>query len=173
MNDDARVLVEIIKKRRSFRRFTAQPVEKQDLDLILEAARWAPSAGNSQPWQFAVITRAHTIRTLAMVMPSVMGNMRVGPLLLGLCLDTRRRSDWSYFDLGCALQNILLCAHALGLGACAIGGFDGRFLKEALALPEETELCLLVTIGHPAGEVEAPPRRPLDDLILKVRTQDG
>jgi nitroreductase len=168
MDDNVRALMDIIKNRRSVRRFTTQPVEKETLDLLLEAARWAPSAGNSQPWQFVVITGAHTIRTLRMFMPGVMGNIREGPALLGICLDTRHKSEWSSFDLGCALQNILLCAHALGLGACAIGAFDGAIVKELLELPDESDLCLLVTLGYPTGEVKAPSRRALDDLIVKV-----
>ena len=172
MDDDARVLMDIIKKRRSVRRFTTQPVEKEKLDLLLEAARWAPSAGNSQPWQFVVITRARTIRTLRMLMPGVMGNIKEGPVLLGICLDTRRKGEWSSYDLGCALQNILLCAHALGLGACAIGGFEAGQVKDLLELPEESDLCLVVTLGYPAGEVKAPSRRALDDLIVKVLAQD-
>jgi nitroreductase len=173
VDDNVRVLMEIIKNRRSVRRFSTQPVAREDLDLILEAARWAPSAGNSQPWEFVVITQPHTIRTLKMVMPGVMGNMKEGPVLLGICLNTRFRSEWSSFDLGCALQNMLLCVHALGLGACAIGGFDRDFVKDMLELPEESELCLLVTLGHPAGEVKTTPRRALDDLIVKAGAQDG
>jgi nitroreductase len=173
MNGDAQVLMDIIKERRSIRRFSSQPVEQEKLDLILEAARWAPSAGNSQPWEFVVITRPHTIRTLRLAMPGVMGNIREGPVLLGICLNARRTSDWSHFDLGCALQNILLCVHALGLGACAIGGFDGELLQETLGLPEEMQLCLLVTLGYPAGEVKIPPRRPADELVVQVWADNG
>jgi len=167
MDDNAAALMDLIKTRRSVRRFTAQPVEKEKLDLILEAARWAPSAGNSQPWELVVITRATTIRSLKVVMPGVMGNMKEGPVLIGLCLNAHRRSAWSSFDLGCALQNILLCAHALGLGACAIGGFEADFLQRTLDLPAELDLCLLVTLGYAAGEVAVPSRRALDDLIVK------
>jgi nitroreductase len=75
MNGDAQVLMDIIKERRSIRRFSSQPLEQEKLDLILEAARWAPSAGNSQPWEFVVIARPHTIRTLRLAMPGVMGNI--------------------------------------------------------------------------------------------------
>jgi len=168
VDEKIRLLMDILTQRRSVRRFTTQPVEREKLDLLLEAARWAPSAGNSQPWQFLAITQPRTIRTLKMFMPGVMGNIKEVPALLGICLDTRRRGELSLYDLGCALQNILLCAHALGLGACAIGGFDGRQVKELLELPEESELCLLVTLGYPAGEVKTPSRRPLDELIVKV-----
>lgn len=168
MGKHYRETMEIIKGRRSIRRFSRQPVEPDKIERLLEAARWAPSSGNRQPWQFVVITRAQTIATLKMILPGVMGNMTAGPVLLGICLDTLRRSEWSEIDLGCALQNLLLCAHSLGLGACAIGGFDRALVRELLQLPDESDLCMLVTLGYPSALASAPPRRELADLLIKV-----
>ena len=169
---DYDTLMRILKERRSIRRFKPDPVEKAKIDMLIEAARWAPSAGNAQPWEFVVITDRETIQELKTVMTGVMGNMKEGPLLILLCIDKNRETAWTGYDIGCALQNILLCAHSLGLGACAIGGFDEEMIAQLLELPENFTPCLFVTAGYPEKRVEAPKRRSIDDIVLKEVATD-
>ncbi len=169
---DHDIFMRIIKERRSIRRFKPDPVEGAKIDMLLEAARWAPSAGNAQPWEFVVITDKWTIQGLKTVMTGVMGNMKEGPLLILLCTDKNRETAWTGYDTGCSLQNILLCAHSLGLGACAIGGFDEEMIAGLLELPENFTPCLFITAGYPEKSVEAPERRSLDDIVLKEVAED-
>ena len=165
--------LKIVKERRSIRRFKQNPVEREKVDLLLEAARWAPSGGNAQPWEIVVITDGQTIRALKTVMTGVMGNMKEGPLLMLLCFDKNRETAWTGYDMGCALQNILLCAHSLGLGACAIGGFDEEMIAGLLDLPEHVTPCLFVTLGYPEKSVEPPKRRTIDEIVLKEVASHG
>jgi len=141
--------------------------------MLLEAARWAPSAGNAQPWEFMVISDDEQIQYLKTVMTGVMGNMKLGPVLICMCVNRDKKSAWTGYDMGCALQNILLTAHSLGLGACAIGGFDEQFIWSLLGLPQNLSPCLFVTVGYPEKEVPAPPRRKLEEVILKVEKRNG
>ena len=164
--------MKIVKERRSIRRFTPVPVERSKIDLMLEAARWAPSAGNAQPWEFVVITDSETIHTLKTVMTGVMGNMKEGSLLILICTDKNRKTAWTGYDIGCALQNILLCAHSLGLGACAIGGFDEEMIAGLLDLPDNFTPCLFVTAGYQEGNVDTPTRRTIEDIVLREVTLD-
>jgi nitroreductase len=85
MSDDCNAIMKIIKGRRSIRRFKSKPVEREKIETLLEAARWAPSAGNAQPWDFIIITDSRTIQGLKTVMTGVMGNMKEGPVLILVC----------------------------------------------------------------------------------------
>lgn len=167
MSDDIDRVMEIIKSRRSIRRFTPKEVEKEKIEIILESARWAPSAGNTQPWEFVIVRDPKRLGNLKMFMPGVMGNMELGPVLLCICLNLERQTMWSKYDLGCALQNILLTAHVLGLGACAIGGFEETVTRDILNLPENVEPCLFVAIGYPVKAVPVPSRRNIDEMLLR------
>ena len=167
MNGDFEILMKCIKQRRSVRRFRTVPVEKEKIELLIEAARWAPSAGNAQPWEFLIIYDDSMRNSLKTVMTGVMGNMKEGPVLICMCINKKKRTAWTGFDMGCALENILLAAYSLGLGTCAIGGFDERFIGELLDLPDHIEPCLFITVGYPEQKVPPPSRRATHDLIRK------
>jgi nitroreductase len=167
MSDDCNAIMKIIKGRRSIRRFKSKPVEREKIETLLEAARWAPSAGNAQPWDFIIITDSRTIQGLKTVMTGVMGNMKEGPVLILVCSNRNRETAWSRYDIGCALQNILLCAHCMGLGACAIGGFDEGMIVKLLDLPEDSKPCLFITAGYPESGVPVPRRRAVKEIIRR------
>ena len=161
------ILLRLIKERRSVRRFKPTPVEKEKIDLLIEAARWAPSAGDAQPWEFILIYNSDMRESLKTVMTGVMGNMKEGPVLICMCTNKTKKTVWSCLDMGCALENILLTAHSLGLGTCAIGGFEERFIAELLDLPDHIEPCLFITVGYPEKKVPPPSRRTRNELIVK------
>jgi nitroreductase len=167
MSTDYDSLMKIIKGRRSIRRFKSDAIPKEKIKMLIEAARWAPSAGNSQPWEFLIITDKAIINNLKTVMTGVMGSMKEGPLLILICTNKKRKTTWTGYDIGCALQNILLSAHSMNLGACAIGGFDELFISQLLDLREDLEPCVFITVGYPEKEVPVVPRRETDELIVK------
>jgi nitroreductase len=157
-------LMDSVKHRRSVRKYKKEPFPMEELIPFIEAARWAPSAGNSQPWEFLLINDEDTVRALKSVSP---GWLRDAPALIVVCLNRYRETNWSYVDIGAAVQNILLYAHSKGYGCCPIGSFAVDTVKELLELPAQLEPVLFMTVGFPDEEPSATTRLPLEELIFK------
>jgi len=159
-------LLEIIRKRRSIRKFKPQKIPIQEIEELLEAARWAPSGGNAQSWRFVIVTKRETVEALKMVSPGLFGEP---PGIIVMCFDKDRlqsASEIHYMDLGAALQNLLLMACAKGLGCCPIASFDAEAVVELLSLPSRIQPVLLVIVGYPDEDPSPPPRLPLNRLIV-------
>jgi nitroreductase len=170
--DHEAAIHDIIKSRRSVRHFLDTSVDRQKLVAALEAASWAPSGLNNQPWRFAVVwdsalkdeigklTRyATTIRAAAVLVPVFLDE--------SACYD--RTKDCQ--AVGAALQNLLLSCHAQGLGAVWIGEIlkNGDRVRDLLNLPDRLELMAVVAIGYPAHDRQQSHRRPLEELIVFER----
>lgn len=156
---------EAIKGRRSVRRFADRPVERERLERLVEAAIWAPSAGNAQTWRFVIVADKESALRIKTVSPGLLGDPAA---LVAICQDlaeARRRSGTlgetflAPVDAAMAAQNLLLAAHAEGLGACVIASFHRRAVARLLALESEVEPILLVSVGWPAEAPPPPPRR--------------
>lgn len=157
-----------IKGRRSIRQFTEQAIERELLEQLLDAARWAPSASNQQRWRFVVVTSPavkELIRNFApgiFVMPAA---------FIVICVekapDAKPWAEVSYLaDCAMAAQNIMLVAYELGIGSCVALGYARVAIKEILSLPEDTAPLLIVTLGHPAEDPEPPPRLELQQIAF-------
>ena len=160
-------ILELIMSRRSIRKFTPEPVSDEDIDRILEAGRWAPSANNSQPCTFIVVKSAEVRRRLAEVLPT--GTfISEAPVGIAVVVDpaaSRRHLE----DGAAATQNMLLEAHSLGLGACWIGayGTDKEVGgKKVLEIPEEQRLQCIIAIGHPAESPGGKNRKALAEITF-------
>ena len=161
--------LEAILSRRSIRAFTDDPVSEQDLQTIINAAAAAPSGGNAQMWIFISIRDKKRIAALRSLSPGIIA---VPTAVVVMCLDNRRRTAspegklavMPRYDIGAALQNILLAAHDLGLGGCAIGSFHPGALSSFLNLPENVEPCLLVSLGKPKVSPPSPRKRPIEEI---------
>lgn len=156
--------MDVFKQRRSVRRYKKEPFPMRELTLLVEAARWAPSAGNSQPWEFLLINDEDMVSALKSVSP---GWLKQAPALIVVCVNKNRETDWSYLDIGAAMQNILLYAHSKGYGCCPIGSFLVEAAKELLELPPHLEPVLFITAGYPDEEPTATKRLSTDELIFK------
>lgn len=159
-------MLKLMRERRSIRKFTAQRVSVQEIEELLEAARWAPSGGNAQPWMFVIVTDRETIEAIKMISPGWFGEP---PAMIVMCLNKDRlqsTSEYHYIDLGAALQNLLLMAHVKGLGCCSIASFDAEALAELLSIPSRIQPVLLVTLGYPDEHPSPPLRLPLNQLIV-------
>lgn len=154
---------EAIHGRRSIRRYTHQPVSEEMIEKLLRAAMAAPSAGNQQPWHFVVIDDRQLLDAIPQFHPySAM--LREAPLAVVICGDERLERHKGYWvqDCSAATQNLLLAAHALGLGAVWLGVYPvmDRVAKiqELLSLPPQVTPLAIVAVGHPA-ERKAPEDR--------------
>lgn len=165
--------LEIIFQRRSIRKFTAEPVSEADLTRLLEAAMAAPTAMNTQPWEFVVVTDAIVLQKLKNV--SFFGKYN-NPAAIVVCgnLRTEKIKAVERFwvqDCSAATENILLAATAVGLGSVWIGIYPlvsyVKRVSQILNLPEDITPLNLIYIGHPAEEKE--PRTQYD--VQKVHWQ--
>jgi nitroreductase len=145
-----------IRTRRSTRQFTDEDVTAEQIETLMRAAMAAPSAGNQQPWRFVIVREDANRQLLAVATPyaSPIGRAPLGIVVLA---DTRENKHPGYWvqDCSAAVQNILLAAHAIGLGGVWIGVHPNEEREVAVrALVEAPEgfaaLCM-IAIGHPAG----------------------
>lgn len=158
---------QVIKNRRSVRRFKSDVVSKKLIEQVLDAGHWAPSGGNLQPWKFIVITDKNLLELIRKVSPGYLGET---PLAILVCSDKERayriggalgRDYLSVSDCSMAVENMLLAAYALGLGTCVVKSFARIAVKEMLEIPEGIEPELLVIVGYPADEPKPPVRIPV------------
>jgi nitroreductase len=150
--------LEAILSRRSIRRYTPEPVSDPVIAEILRAAMSAPSAGNQQPWQFVVVADRRLRDEIPTVHPYAQ-MVREAPVAIVVCGDLRLENYRGYWiqDCSAATQNLLLAAHAKGLGAVWVGIHprEDRIepVRRLIELPETIVPFALVPVGHPA---EAP-----------------
>ncbi len=169
---------EIIKGRRSIRKYEEKEVPESALQQILEAVQWAPSWTNCQCWEVLIIknpeTRAKIQETIGPKNPATKAVV-AAPLLLALCAKkevsgyyngqaSTKFGDWNMFDMGIATQNICLTAHSLGLGTVIVGLFDHDKAAEILKVPDSHELMVLIPLGYPAKISRAPERRKIEEF---------
>ena len=174
--EQVQAVLENIRSRRVCRSFTDEPVDEQDLRVLLEAARWAPSAGNRRINKFVVIRDPEKIQLVRQVSPGMLGRPTA---LIVICTDLRKaaqegikldqdqRNTW--IDVGAAAQNIMLAAHALGLGSCPLTSFSLEGVRAVLELPDYLIPDYIVQLGHPAPQKRvlragAPLRLTVEDI---------
>jgi nitroreductase len=155
-------MLDLIKKRRSIRKYTAEPVSDEEIRILLEAAMAAPSANNEQSWEFVVVKDAAMRRTLAET--HTWSHMCAGaPVVFVVCGRTEQR-HWVE-DTSAATENLLLAAAGLGLGAVWIGIYPDpqreAHVRAALDIPPEVSILCLVPVGRPAES--KPPRTQYDE----------
>ena len=154
--DKGQAAIENIMTRTSIRQYKDQPVEQEKVDILLKAAMAAPSAVNLQPWHFIVITDKQTIGLLSGQQPTN------APLLIAVCGDTDKTTtpdgkmklpDFWVEDVSAATENLLLAAHALGLGAVWTGVYPAMDrtaeVANVLNCPKNIVPMAVVRIGYP------------------------
>ena len=152
MSDDA---LELIRTRRVVRAMTSEPVPRDQLEQILEAATHAPNAGNRRLQRFIVVDRANTLRVLRMVSP---GMLQHPAAAIVICNDVCNAAEYGfapnsrglYVDVGTAGQTMLLAAHALRLGSGPVTSFSKAAVSAALNLPHSLRPEMIVCLGFPA-----------------------
>jgi len=145
-------VLDLIKKRRSIRKYTDESISDADIRTLLEAAMAAPSADNLQPWEFVVVEDRALRQTLSQTHPwSKM--CADAPVVFAVCVHSRRSNHWIE-DASAATENLLLAATALDLGAVWIGIYPNAshesHVREALDIPSSLRVLCLIPVGHPA-----------------------
>jgi len=164
---------EAIKGRRSVRAFTNKPVSDEEVMKLIDAARWAPSAGNIQPWEFVVV-RDPEIKRGPSVAALDQTFIEEAPVVIVVCANQLRSGSgygsrgvnlYCLQDTAAAIQNMLLAAHALGLATCWIGAFYEEEARKVLHIPNGVRPIAIIPVGHPAEKPEAPERRPISEIV--------
>jgi nitroreductase len=150
--------------RRCIREYTTQAVPEELVQELLAAAMQAPSAGNQKPWHFILVTEREQLIALAGVLPFGQ-SLKTAPIGIVVCADLEHEKHRGYWvqDCSAATQNLLLAAHARGLGAVWLGVYPREervaSLKKVLGLPEQVVPLSVVSLGYPATKPEKPEGR--------------
>ncbi len=162
-------VLELIKTRRSIREFLGNPVEKEKLEKILEAGRWAPSGLNNQPWKFKVVTENETKNKLAEC--TKYGHIiKNAPVSIVVFLNNNEGYDRTkdVQAIGACIQNMLLEIHALGLGGVWLGEILNQREKaeKILGVPKNLELMAVIALGYPKSKSANSNRKSTKELSL-------
>jgi nitroreductase len=153
--------LEAIRKRRSVREYTGDPIPREDLEAIVDAARLAATGGNKQPWDFVVVTEPQMIQELKVAAQW----MDKAGAIIAVVLDPSSR--WWIEDGAAAIENMLIAATALGYGSCWLEGYTlplEKQFKALLSIPDTKRLLTLVPIGVPA-RWPTKEKKPLNQVI--------
>jgi nitroreductase len=166
-------VLEAVKGRRSIRAFKNQDVPAEIVEKLIDAARWAPSAGNVQPWEFIIVRKSGIKRKLAEAALN-QTFIEESPVVIVVCADENRSSQgygvrgkalYCIQDTAAATQNIHLAAYSLGLGTCWVGAFREERARKILEIPQGTRPVGIIPIGYPAETPPRPNRRPLNQIV--------
>ena len=162
-------IIEVIRKRRSDRHFDGRPLEQRQIDLLIEAFRWGPSAQNRQPWRLILAASPEARAGFDDALNE--GNRKWAPaapvkfVVLGAPGDQPDRNglpSWM-LETGLALENMLIQGCAMGLTIHSMSGWNEQKVLQNFRIPQPFRVLALVVAGHP-GRVE--------DLIEEVRAKD-
>jgi nitroreductase len=164
-------ILEIIRDRRSVRRYNGDPVPEETLARVLEAARLAPSAKNLQPWKFVVVRDRATKIGLAKA-SFEQSFMSEADIVVAACgfpdkaypRQGRYMNSWP-IDLAIAFEHLILQAADEGLGTCWIGAFDETAVKTVLGVPEDVKVMAMTPLGWPAESPLPRGRKAMEEIV--------
>jgi nitroreductase len=171
------MFIDIVKKRRSIRRYKSDGVPRELIEKCLEAVRYAPTACNTQSWKFIIVEGNLKERLVAeslggLVVPNRFAAAAPVIVVIAAELDlvthriggTLKGLDYRLIDAGIAGEHFVLQAAELGLGTCWIGWFDQKAVKRVLSLPGGWAVSAMITIGYPSEPPGEKKRKKLDEI---------
>jgi len=170
MGEEKLEILDIIKSRRSIRKYLDIPVEWDKIVKILEAGKAAPSSGNLQNWKFIIIKEKSTQKQISEACLQQYW-MQQAPIHIVICSKNeamkkfygiRGERLYSIQNCAAAIQNMILTAHAQGLGTCWVGAFEESMLASAVSIPDDVRPQGIITIGYPDEKVPEPAEFPLE-----------
>ncbi len=176
-------VLEAIKTRRSIRKYKPTPVDDETIELVLEAARWAPSWANTQCQRFIVVRDSKRKAELADITTynnPATKEIRTAQVVNVACAELGKsgyysgqeasdKGDWYMFDVAIAMQNLVLAAHAVGLGTVYNGLFDAKKAASILGVPEGFCVVTVTPLGYPDQEPNPRPRKELSEIVFYDR----
>lgn len=166
-------LTEAIKGRRSIRAFKPQDVPDETVEKLIDAARYAPSAGNTQPWMFVITKKLDTKKKLAKAAYN-QTFIEEAPVVIVVCADENRSSMryghrgktlYCIQDTAAAIQNILLTAYSLELATCWVGAFNEDEAKKTLKTPDGMRPVAMIPVGYPNKTPSQRAKRPVNQIV--------
>ena len=170
--------LELAAARRSVRKYKADPVEREKLDLCLEAARLAPSACHAQPYRFIVLndpalrekfcaaafSGLHSATKFAAAAPAIVAVVSSTGKLSAWLGNQVQDTNFRLVDIGIAAEHFVLAAAEQGLGTCWLGWFDAKAAAKVLGLPAGKKVEVLLSVGYPAETPAARPRKKMEEF---------
>lgn len=171
------IVLEVIKERRTIRKYRNQDISDSEVNKILEAGRYAPSAGNQQPWEIIVIKnydRKQKIVQACFDQAWIAEAPVIIVVAINILLSTskyKHRGEKLYGIQGtsAAIENMLIAAESLGIGSAWIGGFSEQAISIITACPDYVRPCAVITFGYPDEEAVMPPRQELREFVHKEK----
>jgi len=164
------IVVDVIKNRRSIRKFKDKPIDDDTIRKIIEMGTWAPSGLNNQPWKFVII-KDKELKAKIAECTKYSGIIRDAPVCIAVFLDNSQSYNRvkDIQAIGACIQNMLLTIHAMGLGGVWLGEILNKReeVEQILNIPSELELMAVVAIGYPAESGGKGVRKPLSEVILR------
>ncbi len=156
--------IEALRDRRSVRVYEPKPVPREVIEKIVDCGRLAPSANNIQPWEFIVVTEEATRKRIAELTDYGKFIAQAGACIVVFSKDVKHYLE----DCSAATENMLIAAHALGLGTCWVAGYGKAYaqpIAELLGVPLDHKLVALVSLGYPAQKPKSHGKRELSDVL--------
>jgi nitroreductase len=168
-------VLNVIQERRSIRKYRAEPVPEEVLRRVLEAARWAPSGKNLQPWKF-ILVQDKTLKEKLSTASAGQSFIAEAPIVVVACgfpdrcysRMGRYMKSWPV-DVAIALEHLILQAWEEGLGTCWIGSFEEDEVKAVLRIPDQVKVLALTPLGYPAHHPPSRGRKSLDEIVSSDR----
>lgn len=162
------ILLNFLKGRRSIRAYQDKPIDDKELNMILEAGRWTPSASNRQPWRFIIIKNKDILLKLAKTL-SYGRFMKEVPIAIAIVAKMKTSPKWYLIDTSLVSMNMMLMAWSLGIGTCWIGAMNRGKAKEILGLGDNDHLLTILPFGYIKGEIPEPTaRKPLEKIVKYI-----
>jgi nitroreductase len=182
-------VLEAIKNRRSIRKYKSDAVDEKILESVLDAARLAPSWANTQCWKFIVIRDNETKTKIAdalLINPTIGSNpavkaLKMAPVAIVAIAEkkvsgyfngktaTSKGENWYLYDIGIAMENLVMAATAAGLGTVHIGLFEDQKVAAILQIPDNYEVVAMTPLGYPEFQPNQRPRKALNEIVFKEK----
>ena len=159
-------IFEVIRTRKSVRKYKPEPIPHEKLKMILEAAQLAPSAGNRQPWRFVVVHNADKKKEIAKVAKN-QTFLADAAVIIAAVGDPEISERWHDKDVMIAVEHMVLAATSLGYGTCWIGAFDENEVKKLLKIPKKLKLVVLLPMGVPDETPQTRPRKEVTEIFFE------
>jgi len=162
--------LEVVKTRRSIRRYRSDPVSDEIIHQLIDAARHAPSADNIQPWEF-ILVRDKQVKEKLSQTHAWSYFVKDAPVCIVALGDERRSPSYFAVDTTCAIQNLLLTVHSLGLGACWVAVYDPhnssyeKHVRTTLNVPSHLRIIAMIPIGYPDEKAGLRTHRETDEIL--------